>query len=438
MGQAYPMKQLSPLGPDYRTPLEPFTWPDLSPANDNVPLPANDNGPPPPKRKTGGPPRRPPKPPFGRKPPVRPPVRPPGTRIKVPTMGGIGAAIGAAWDAAQYVEYWSKFKPANAPPGAFAAPCLDGTFSFMGLGTTYCGPIDWADVQVGAPIVGVQDGFGFWNYQIHGYRMHEEGSVRLGTIFTWWTVDPDPWVEEYNRTSTGPMLVPQPNYTFWPNVDDGNPYETPLQTVPITTPSTARPGYAYGQPARGNVAPGVGFYPNPVTGRPDAKPQPNRPGVPTRPADPSEPSKEPPTKERKGSARFGKFAFGVINWVTETQDVVQALHDALPKDCKAKPTFQSRPRTEQAQFRGGIYSREGAWKANKQYAAGWGNYKAPTDYEKAAAIAACFERMDMGKAFGNLVENQIEDWAFGKIGKITGKASRKSGRPIGFQAGPIF
>lgn len=430
MGQAYPTKQLSPLGPDYRTAPEPFTWPDLTPANDNVPKPANDNGPPVRRKKSGGPPRKPPKPPFGRKPPViikKPPGR---VKIKMPGLDAIALGI----EAAQYLEYWSKFKPANAPPGAFAAECLDGTFSFLGLGTTYCGPITWDDVQPGAAIVGVQDGFGFWNYQIHGYRMHEEGSVRLGTIFTWWTVTPDPWVEEYNRTSTGPMLVPKPNYTFWPNVDDDFPYESPLQTVPITTPSTSRPAWANGEAARGNTVPGRGFYPAAdPTSRPETKPEPARPGFhPPPPGHPDDPPRNEVKKERKGTVKGG-LAYGVINWVTEAGDFVDAIHDALPKDCRAKPVHVERPRSEKASYRGNA-----GWKKNGNHNGEWGYWRPPNDYERALAISNCFDRLDLGQALGNLVKNQIEDFIIGKIGKQVGKASRKSGRPVGFQAGPAL
>jgi len=48
------------------------------------------------------------------------------------------------------------------------------------------------------------------------------------------------------------------------------------------------------------------------------------------------------------------------------------------------------------------------------------------------------DNIDWGKALDNLIENQIEDYVFGKIGQKSAEASRASGGTKGWQLGPVF
>lgn len=92
----------------------------------------------------------------------------------------------------------------------------------------------------------------------------------------------------------------------------------------------------------------------------------------------------------------------VIGAITETADIISAIYGAIPSK----------------------YRRKGV-----------------TIQGKADAIWKHFDEIDWWKAFQNLTENQIEDFVFGRIGRIGKRASRKlgewSGKGHGIGTGPL-
>lgn len=97
---------------------------------------------------------------------------------------------------------------------------------------------------------------------------------------------------------------------------------------------------------------------------------------------------------------------GIINTVTETKDVIDALEKSLPKECRPKPTKGGG---------GGV-----------------------TPQAKLKALYDCFDKIDFCKAVGELVENQVKDLIYGQGAQRLGKpAARRMGRPVGPSAGPI-
>lgn len=117
------------------------------------------------------------------------------------------------------------------------------------------------------------------------------------------------------------------------------------------------------------------------------------------------PYPEPPppfVKERKFIASISQkhVVARIANVVTESNDAINALYDALPDNVKRK-------------WHGRLTTR-------------------------LAVIFQNLDKMDWSQALTNLLTNEIEDRAIGTIGRVTGKASRAAGRPVGYGTGPTF
>lgn len=139
------------------------------------------------------------------------------------------------------------------------------------------------------------------------------------------------------------------------------------------------------------------------------------PGVDPTPLAP--PNPRPPdrfTRERKirvaatGAVRVALDAIG------ETGDFVEALWDALDDKHKRHKTVR-RPwpyRSEKPKVQDMLSDLWRAWPE--------------------------LDRAYFYRAVDNLVLNQIEDYAYGKLGQASGKAAAQIGRPVGFQTGPAL
>lgn len=106
-----------------------------------------------------------------------------------------------------------------------------------------------------------------------------------------------------------------------------------------------------------------------------------------------------PSKEEKGKYAIslnGRAWYGrLTNGVTEGLDLLDITYDALDKKCGAK-----------------------------------------TPQDKLACILKNYKSLNGERFIAGLVENQIEDYAWGRLGQISGKAARKAGRSTGYQTGP--
>lgn len=122
--------------------------------------------------------------------------------------------------------------------------------------------------------------------------------------------------------------------------------------------------------------------------------------------------RKPPTRARekeiklRTNSRGLRLIKGIVNGVTETLDLLDALHDALPKDCKTRPKKGAG---------GGV-----------------------TPQQKFNDVYRCADRIDFCDAIHNIVENQVEDLIYGSASKKLGAPTgERMGRPVGPQAGMI-
>lgn len=98
-------------------------------------------------------------------------------------------------------------------------------------------------------------------------------------------------------------------------------------------------------------------------------------------------------KERKLNVRTVAGAgWAIINLFTEGLDFLDVLHNALPKKNRAK------------------------------------GYN---PYDKAAAVYEHLDKIDIALAVENFINNQIEDYIYGTMGKATSKAQKTIGSPTG-------
>lgn len=141
------------------------------------------------------------------------------------------------------------------------------------------------------------------------------------------------------------------------------------------------------------------FAPGAVVVTPNVGPRPVAPKGPQPPG--------PRTKERKGGLPpWAAAVWRGVGPITEAGDFIDSFYEALPR------------RTKIAE-----YNKRG---------------RQPNPLEKLDIIYRNIGSLDLGKALGNVVANEVEDRAIGKFGKALGQASANSGRPIGFGAGPAL
>lgn len=137
--------------------------------------------------------------------------------------------------------------------------------------------------------------------------------------------------------------------------------------------------------------------------------RPNAPGVPI----PPEHKFAPPGRRTKEIKTGGfRLLMKVVNGITETNDFIDSLYEGIDEACKKKA--------------------ERKYKRMSGY-----SFMRPQD--KARALYDCAgPNFDVCKSVKALVENQVEDFVFGKTGQRLGKLARQTSArkvPIGFQAG---
>lgn len=140
--------------------------------------------------------------------------------------------------------------------------------------------------------------------------------------------------------------------------------------------------------------------------------------------------REPPGRGvREGKLRRGAIAgaaaLKAFGGFGEFGDAVAAIYDALPDKIK---------KADRAKVR--KYDSKRPWFDKN------GNVKTkstnPSTAAKFASIYKNFPQLDHNKAFDNLMKNEIQDRAFGAIGKALGRAGGKAGQLFGFGTGPAL
>lgn len=139
--------------------------------------------------------------------------------------------------------------------------------------------------------------------------------------------------------------------------------------------------------------------------------RPGRPPVRSKPA-----GNRPPRKREKepdkvrGSKQFLKIASWAINAVTESADAVNSVYKGLPWQLRAGAKWEC--------DENGAYCE---WRWSKQ---NWLD-RPLSIQDKAQAIVDHYDKLDLNKAVDELVENQIEDFIYGKAGTQLKKSSKQ-------------
>ena len=102
----------------------------------------------------------------------------------------------------------------------------------------------------------------------------------------------------------------------------------------------------------------------------------------------------------------GGAASVALNIVTESMDAAVAIYNALP-----------------------WWLRRQLWKEH-------GGYMSPWD--KAMAVYENFAQLNLADALRNLAMEQLEDKAYGKLGRVAADANRRRGSPGGLNLGPAL
>jgi len=116
------------------------------------------------------------------------------------------------------------------------------------------------------------------------------------------------------------------------------------------------------------------------------------------------PNSKPPKNEKEAKHKLPTAAIGIlkaVNALTEGIDFVDALYKALPSEY--------RPRYRNTKH----------------------EMKSTNPLQRMEAVIKHGDKIDISDAINNLVENQIEDYVFGKIGKATGQVSKEAGLNYG-------
>lgn len=249
------------------------------------------------------------------------------------------------------------------------------------------------------------------------------GALNAFTIVTL-RIDPAQMGNNLEWMEPDYITPPRPGLFSFPQGVLGPAYNYNPIFTPIGAPAfAANPGPVAWAPPRLDPPtpewPEVGPRPQP---RPDPWPSRDaaqegsfRPGAveisphaPPRPVSPLGPRPPGPrTKERKaGLPPWAAAVWHGLGPITETVDIIDAVYEALDKQTKRD-----------------AYKRLG---------------RQPTPQERLEIIYRNIHKLNMGDVVKNIVENQAEDFVFGKFGKALGQASANSGRPIGYGAGPAL
>ena len=143
-------------------------------------------------------------------------------------------------------------------------------------------------------------------------------------------------------------------------------------------------------------------------------------GEPPQPPNPKPP--RPGTKERKGVLTVsGTVAGDILNLVTESLDLLECLHKALPHEFRAKPRWMP-----------------------GRHGPGWGNRELRGEWVQAnpadqfRAVWDNLHRVDLDKFMKCVVQNQLQDMLWGKAGELTKRANQLSDKFAGFEFGPAL
>jgi len=226
-----------------------------------------------------------------------------------------------------------------------------------------------------------------------------------------WARDPES-VDPTQRASTSVEHVPQTSI-----VPRGQEVSAPAwRDLPFWEPN---PNFSPHERTDKGPKPEAEAEPDlPVGYTPSAEYQPGKPPVvrPDAPPTPREPP-GPGEKERKVQVKVGGAAAKIINFATESLDLINALYDALP--------YEFRPGYYKLHGKGGKVFYKKRWNASQ--------------WQRMKALYEHWDKVNVPDALKNVLWNDLMDRAFGKWGQLSRKARQKLGDRYpgqGFQLGP--
>lgn len=233
----------------------------------------------------------------------------------------------------------------------------------------------------------------------------QPGQPQYGPI----TVIPSP-ARPIRIPSPGRPRLPQPFPELLPSGVPGlDPAPIPHPLIPGRVPNPNRSPTEQSDwgndvppliPAPEVPTPGVIVLPTPgnPTPEPSQQPQPETP-FPSPPATTR-------TRERKVILAVAGVPARIVSAATETKDVIDAFWAAMPEQFQRAHKFR------------------------------YGRLTRP--HEKALLIWENLDELDIGAAITNLAWEQLEDMAYGRLGKLQARAARKRRAMHGFTLGPAL
>nr|QXN72839.1 MAG: hypothetical protein [Microvirus sp.] len=187
-----------------------------------------------------------------------------------------------------------------------------------------------------------------------------------------------PWVDPFSLPIQRPVPYPEP---------------PPYRVIPHRTTNPYRVPQTQRQVGHGRVSLGPKLAPRLVVGPRGAVAQPGR----HRPARPGQRVKERKVKVLAVSPSLPVVR--IFSQVTEAGDLIDAVYEALPEDLRKGRRRMTR---------------------------------------KLKQIYDHYDKVDIGQAIENIIENQLEDFVIGKVGQGASKGAQRIGWHRGFGIGPAI
>lgn len=223
--------------------------------------------------------------------------------------------------------------------------------------------------------------------------------------------EPVPYDDIPRLPGRNPVRVPRPGRVLpGPGGLPGHDPAPVPRPSPGTDPSPVPVPSPSGQPAPGpSPSPGPSITPGSISFSPGRGP---RVQIGARPRTP--PARSEREVKTAISNTFLKLAWWAINAATESCDLIQAVWSGLPWEVRKQGMKVYRPKNGKR--------------------AGKRTYAKPSCQDMAAFVAANVEHLDVDQVIRHIINNQIEDAVFGRLGKLGGQGARNAGHQFNFAA----
>jgi hypothetical protein len=130
--------------------------------------------------------------------------------------------------------------------------------------------------------------------------------------------------------------------------------------------------------------------------------------------------------EAKLNSKLGQAVWYLAHVVTESRDVLQGLWKALPENLRSKQR-KHRPGSKKG----------GTPPVPKMFKEVYSGIRYLNQYDENHPWANETDRF-WSRAVDEIAANLFQDYVFGKLGQAVARESARSGRPVGYAAGPAL